>query len=200
MKTLNIAVLFSILLGSSVASAGFPGFVNPEPQAEKIFVFDNGIVCAKAPCPSFTAILETGETVDLSGVKLPEGTDPVLENALHLGGLLVEGTIESQSFPVGGSADVLLVDAVLDSAKTFSVSSSGIVCITAPCPSIQAVDEAGQATLLTNVSLDVLFISPEDAQAFMQNLFSGTVKATGYILASQEGLGEVTLFVTRIVQ
>src|SRR5689334_2349532 len=66
----------------------------PAVKGEHLFVVGNGIACFTAPCPSFTAINDKGDVIELSNVTLPDGTSAEQSTALGVGGLEVKGIIK----------------------------------------------------------------------------------------------------------
>lgn len=208
MKIPQLAAVAALLMSLvNVADAGLPpmGVVGddaPQTPAE-MTVFFNGIVCVRAPCPSFTAVAEDGTTLKVAGVDLPEDTSDFVANKLHRGGLKVLATITGDGdWGVNGTGDVVSVEEVLELSQEIIVKETPVQCITFPCPALlTAVEADNDAHSIVNIDLRALEL-PEDEKShvlgdivdselvvfgFVQNddTFVGTLQVTGIAGATQ---------------
>jgi hypothetical protein len=136
------------------AAAEAPAIPAPaSKKAQELFVFGNGVVCVMAPCPSFTVITADGAKLPVANVVLPKGAGAQAQQALFQGGLVVEGVVEQGLWAPHGTGTVVRASAIIDEAQDYLLFRNGIVCITAPCPSISAVGRNGDVVHIAGVDL-----------------------------------------------
>ncbi len=175
--------VLALSLIASTAQAGVPGFglPKPVPQPEKMFVVFNGVACFVAPCPSYTAVTEDGEVIELSNVDLPEKTKPALADALMTSGLEVEGVINQGSFEPNGDGTTLVVSKVIKDAKVYSAFHNGIVCAKAPCPSFTTVTQAGARRKVSAFDFSAIN-DPSEEGNLETALLAGEIVVSGFLV------------------
>lgn len=186
---LQILASLALLSFSSAAQAGFPGFVlEGEPvlpdEADTLYVFNNGVVCFTAPCPSLTVIEPDGNVVQITDLVLPEST-PVSISSGITKGLEVKGEIVVA--PADGFA--LVVSEVVDVAKPHIAKETQLVCFTAPCPNIEVMSLNGEKAMVSGFNLDHLNITDSQKAQAIEDILAGSVMVDGMVMNVTGGLG-----------
>jgi hypothetical protein len=181
-------------------SAGKADVVDADDEEDIYFVFSNGVTCFTAPCPSVTAVGPDGERIELADVILPEELSENYEG-LYAGGLAVTGEVIEGSWDPLEAGTVLEVSDVVGFAQDHLVVDRGLVCITAPCPTHEAIaaDDTRLPIAGVDVALDA-FGSENDA-ALRNQVMNSEVVARGWVRPGSwdiSGQGN-TLIVTQIV-
>ena len=84
------------------------------------FVYDNGRVCVRAPCPSYTVITPGGARFDVARVEVERGAEAAAP-LLASGGVLIAGALEDGSWDPGERGPAVRIARSLEPAKAYLV-------------------------------------------------------------------------------
>lgn len=177
---------------------------DPSATAPTLFVYDNGTRCVTAPCPSFTAIAQNGERLSLSTIMFADDIDGAAAmEQLRSGGLLVAGQIDVDSWAPGEPGTELTVVEVLQPAGEYQVRSSGIQCVTDPCPmwSLTALDGTALGEF-ADIDLAFLGLAPDQETTLRQRLYTSGGVVRGWLAENswQPGASGDILHVVEVVE
>ena len=185
------------------ASGKADGFEqDPNASPDVYFVFSNGVVCNRAPCPHVITIGPDGEVRVLADV-LFEDEDAQFQEGLFHGGIAVTGDIVPGPFDLPDEGAVLQVDEVVGQAQEYLVVDEGLRCNRAPCPMFSAYGDDGTQLTLSEVNVQIDPFSAESNFELAEQVVASEVSAIGWIreasLESPAGAGN-TLYVSRTVE
>jgi len=187
----KIVPVFALALGlmPQLASAGFPGFnpiVEPPapeaPAADTFHVVFKGVACFTDPCPSYDALTETGDVIELSAVIFPSAAENEIPSIEALSsGIQVEGTLVPGSWEIGGPGTTLVVETIVEMPSVYSVAPNGIVCFMAPCPTLTATDLDGEEIMFSSLDLSLLAGATANVAELRAQITAGEFAVTGFI-------------------
>jgi hypothetical protein len=131
--------------------------------------------------------------LDLSGLGLPEGQASEVRNGAIAGDVLLTGNLAALEGEFSGTFAKLVAEQAFDSRTDadatgtyYRVEASGIVCITTPCPSLQARKlNSTSLKQVTDMDFSALGLTDDEVSAALSTIFeqglvvSGTVKTKG---------------------
>jgi len=147
--------------------------------------------------------------IDLSALELPALQADTVRNEAILGAVLVSGQYESVDYGVSKLKGYKAFERRTDAPATgthYLLGSSGIVCVTTPCPSLQTTKlNSDDVKTLTDVDFSKLALSTDEYDATITAVFetglvtSGIIKKSGnrkYLEVSQvfDTVESTTLF------
>ncbi len=147
------------------------------------FVYDNGIRCVTAPCPSYTAISQTGERIEVSEVELPfEATTSAIDS-IAWGGVVAEGTLRHGSWMPGDVGTVLGIERIIGAAEQYLVLEIG----RPPVERYRAIASDGTIVRLTDVDLTDLRAAPDEPLPTLDGLTRGRWATCGFVATNPAG-------------
>ncbi len=177
-------------------------------RVEELYhVFDNGLRCLIEPCFSWTLRSADEQVevsdIDISTLGLSPEEEEKLVSELADGRRLVRGFLRDGPVGPGGVGKTLVLTELPDVGETYRVESSGIVCITWPCPTLIArADGDEEGVLFSDLDVRPLGLSDREVEVLPEELSRGLWLVRGVFVKGPigpAGLG-TTLVVLELLE
>ena len=161
-----------------------------DPTGTLWHVFQDGIDCVRPPCPDWDARGPDEEVrdvtgVDVSALDLSADEEARLLDELSWGRHVVRGTLEVRPLEIRNQT-LVVTEIADDVGERWHLTSSGIVCITWPCPSFAAENEDA-SILLSGFDIRPLGLTERDEQRVFEEIAAGRWIVRGLVVQGPTG-------------
>jgi hypothetical protein len=105
--------------GESSSAAGIVALDPPAPLYGELLVYERGIMCVVAPCPTHRVVDRTGRMLDVALIDQPVAVGLARAPLAPMSAFVVEGKVELGDWRPGGTGNILHVAALLGAPPSY---------------------------------------------------------------------------------